>query len=97
MGAGEGVFHPPELVNDPLALLTRADRSRLHRPPAGNDPGDAFPVADPLRRLFADEIADDLIDDRRIFETAKDDRDCADKEGVTAKPFQDEALPGERR
>ena len=97
MGAGEGIFHPPELVHDPLALLPRADRPCLDRPPAGNDPGDTLPVADGLRGLFADKVADDLVDDRGLLDAAKHDRDCPDKERVAAKLFKDETLKGKCR
>ena len=97
MGAGERVFHPPELVDDPLALFPGAGGASLDCPPAGNDPGDTLPVADHLCRFPADKVADNFVDDRSLLDTAKHDRNCPDQEGIAAKLFKDETFERKRR
>jgi hypothetical protein len=97
MGAGEGILHPPELVHDPLALFPGARGASLDCTPAGNDPGNALPVADGLRCVYADKVADDLVDDRGLFKAAEYYRDCPDKERVATKFFKDETFEGKHR
>ncbi len=97
MGARERIFHPPELVHDPLALLPRADGPGFDRSPAGNNPGNPLAAADRLCGFGADKIAHDLVDDPGILDAAEHNRDRPDKECVTAELFQDEALGCQRR
>jgi len=62
MRAGERALGSPELVDDPLALFRRADLSGFYRAPAGDDPGNPFPVADRSRGIAVYEIAYEVID-----------------------------------
>src|SRR5208337_4706147 len=85
MGAGKRVLRCPELVDDPLALLVRADRAGLYCTPAANDTGDPFAVAYGPVQVAVQEIAHKVVDLLRPLNLSHHGRDGPDQKRTAPK------------